>query len=150
MNVGIKHDDGKLPLGLIPPEALLAEAAVLRHGASKYGPHNWRKGIAYSRIIDAALRHITAWIGGEDLDAESGLPHLAHARCCLGFLIAYEVSGPRNDDRYRTMKHSRGAEDPSSVRDALRAEVKSMHTAIKAAAIEAIREATVPKVPGGG
>lgn len=101
MNEGVKHDDGKLPVGLIPPEALLAEAAILRHGAAKYGLHNWRKGIAYSRVIDAALRHITAWVGGEDLDAESGLPHLAHARCCLGFLIAYETSGPRNDDRYK-------------------------------------------------
>lgn len=104
---GIKHDDGKLPLGLIPPEAQLAEAAILRHGAAKYGKHNWRKGLEYSRVIDAALRHIMAWIGGEDLDAESGLSHLAHARCCLGFLIAYEASGPQNDDRHRI-----NAQDP--------------------------------------
>jgi hypothetical protein len=27
MNEGVKHDGGKLPVGLIPPEALLAEAA---------------------------------------------------------------------------------------------------------------------------
>lgn len=79
------------------PRFELNNAGKLCHS----GEHNWRKGIAYSRLIDAAMRHLAAWSGAEDLDPESGLSHLAHARCCIGFLLAYEVNGPKNDDRYR-------------------------------------------------
>jgi hypothetical protein len=96
---GTKYDSGKAPLSLIPPEALVAEAEVLAFGARKYAAHNWRGGFEWSRLIDAALRHITAF--GEDKDPESGLSHLAHARCCLGFLIAHEVNGLGHDNRYK-------------------------------------------------
>jgi hypothetical protein len=56
-------------------------------GATKYSKNNWRNGIAYSRLIDAALRHILAYSSGEDFDLETGLSHAAHARCCLGMLL---------------------------------------------------------------
>lgn len=96
---GIKHDDGKAPMGLIPRAAIIAEAQVLAFGASKYSAWNWAKGMAWSRLIDAALRHIYAYADGETNDPESGLNHLAHARCCLGFLLDYVESHPELDDR---------------------------------------------------
>lgn len=102
MQLAFKLDDNKPPLGLIPRSALTEEAAVMGHGAVKYGAHNWRKGMAWSKYIDAAQRHILAWNEGEDLDAESGLHHLAHARCNLAFLIEYMVSCPELDDRHTT------------------------------------------------
>lgn len=95
---GIKHDDGKLPLDLLPIEALEEVSRVLRHGAAKYGVHNWRKGMAWSRLIAAALRHIFAWVRGERIDKESGESHLAHACCALLFLLSYEQWGIGNDD----------------------------------------------------
>jgi hypothetical protein len=97
---GRKDDTGKLPLGLIPREALLAEAAVLQFGAQKYDAHNWRKGMAWSRLGDAAMRHLLAWLDGEDNDPETGLPHLAHLRCCAGFLLNYAERGIGEDDRH--------------------------------------------------
>jgi hypothetical protein len=97
---GRKDDTGKLPLGLIPREALLAEAAVLAFGAQKYDAHNWRKGMRWSRLGDAAMRHLLAWLDGEDLDPETGLSHLAHLRCCAGFLLNYAEHGVGEDDRH--------------------------------------------------
>lgn len=100
-NTATKHDAGKPPLSLIPRSALLAEAAVLDFGAHKYSKHNWRKGMEWSRLVDACLRHITAWNEGENLDPETLHSHLAHARCCLGFLIEYQENGIGVDDRYK-------------------------------------------------
>lgn len=96
-----KYDDGKPPLGLIPRSAQVAEAQVLAYGARKYDVHNWRKGMAWSRLVDAALRHLTAWNDGEDTDPESGINHLAHARCCLSFLIEYQEKEMGHDDRHK-------------------------------------------------
>ena len=62
-----------------PPEALLELAKVYGYGAEKYDHHNYRKGYAWSLSYNAMLRHILASMGGEDIDPESGLPHMAHA-----------------------------------------------------------------------
>ena len=97
---GLKYDDEKLPLGLLPRSALEQTAAVLAHGALKYGAHNWRKRIGVQRNIDAALRHIVAANEGEDRDAASGLPHFAHAICDLMFVIETLRARPDLDDRY--------------------------------------------------
>jgi hypothetical protein len=97
---GVKHDDGKPRMDLLPPEALREIAGVLTMGAQKYDAHNWRRGFAYSRLIAAALRHLFAWVGGENKDPESGKSHLAHAACCLMFLITFEQTNTGTDDRY--------------------------------------------------
>jgi len=98
--VGVKHDSGKPRMDLLPPEALREVASVLAMGAEKYSAHNWRGGFAYSRLIAAALRHVFSWVGGENTDPESGKSHLAHAACCLLFLITFEVTKTGTDDRY--------------------------------------------------
>ena len=95
-----KLDNEKPQLGLIPYSALMEEAYVLGYGIEKYGTHNWRQGLQWQRLINSALRHIHAFNNGEDLDSESGLHHLAHARCSLGFLIEYSITHPELDDRH--------------------------------------------------
>lgn len=107
---GIKHDTdtGKKPiLSLIPKSLLWEVGRVLSFGASKYAAHNWRKGINQSRLISAALRHITAFNEGEELDPESGLSHLAHAICCLSFALEQQLKPETYkefDDRYHATK----------------------------------------------
>ncbi len=98
----VKHDHGKPQYHLLPNDVLQQVGQVLAFGASgaKYGPHNWRKGMAWSRMFDAAHRHIWAFWEGEDNDPESGLPHLAHAVTCLMFLCSYHLSETGEDDRY--------------------------------------------------
>jgi hypothetical protein len=100
-STGLKHDQGKAPMSLIDRHALEQIASVLGFGAQKYAAHNWRGGIAYSRLLDAAMRHLYAFADGEDLDPESGLPHVAHAGCCIVFLLGMMNARPDMDDRYK-------------------------------------------------
>ena len=57
---GKKFDLGKPPFDLLSRRALEDTALVMAHGAKKYGAHNWRGGLAPSRPLGAALRHIYA------------------------------------------------------------------------------------------
>ena len=101
----MKFDDNKLPVNLLSTEALNQTAAVLKFGADKYHAHNWRDGFAWSRPLAAAMRHIMAFNDGEDRDPESGLSHLAHAACCIMFLLEFEKTHPELDDRYKVDVH---------------------------------------------
>ena len=96
---GIKHDAGKPRLSLVPPEVVFALAEVLTHGAEKYADHNWLLGLDHSRVMDATLRHLMAYQGGQDIDEDSGLPVLWHALTELAFLITYEELEIGEDDR---------------------------------------------------
>jgi hypothetical protein len=89
---GKKYDNGKPAMGLIPPLALEAEALVWSFGQGKYDAFNWTKGIKYTRILGAMLRHTTAIMRGEDVDAESGQLHAAHVRCCAAMLIEFSMT----------------------------------------------------------
>ncbi|VEJ45237.1 dATP/dGTP diphosphohydrolase domain-containing protein [Bartonella vinsonii] len=94
-----KNDAGKSRVELIPPSTLIEIGRVLEFGAKKYGANNWRNGIDWSRLHGAALRHLLAWFDGESKDVESGLSHLAHAACCILFLMESEAKQIGHDDR---------------------------------------------------
>jgi hypothetical protein len=84
--VGRKDDSGKLDYTLLPIKALDEVVKVLEFGEKKYGRDNWRSvPNAEPRYLGAALRHVFAMVKGEVFDTESGLPHAAHAVCCLLF-----------------------------------------------------------------
>jgi hypothetical protein len=102
MPTPIKFDEHKARIDLIPPQAIKDIAAVLTHGAGKYSDHNWRDngGLAYSRVYAAAQRHMLAFWDGESLDEETGMSHLAHAACCIVFLMSFETEDNGKDDRY--------------------------------------------------
>jgi len=98
---GRKDDKGKRRLDLIPPEAIHALGDVLTFGAGKYADRNWEKGFAWGRSIAALQRHLYAWMGGEDVDPETGLSHMAHVLCNAVFLVTFEARGAGTDDRAR-------------------------------------------------
>lgn len=61
----------------------------LEYGLVKYCRNNWKLGMEWSRVLDAALRHLV--FGpclGEQID-ESGNTHYAHALCMLMFAYEY-------------------------------------------------------------
>lgn len=96
---GVKFDEGKPRWDLLPFDALDEVAEVLRYGANKYAPRNWEKGMAWGRLLGAAMRHLAAWARGNYRDSESQLPHLAHAACCVLMLLALTMRGVGTDDR---------------------------------------------------
>lgn len=73
--------------------------AVFEHGAKKYALYNWTKGMAWSIPTACALRHIDAVVNGEELDPESGLPHMGHVWCNLIMLDWFVDHYPEGDDR---------------------------------------------------
>jgi hypothetical protein len=85
---------------LVPSGAIEEIAQVLAFGARKYGEHNWARGAAWHRYFRALCSHVFAWWRGEDRDPETGLSHLAHAGCCLVFLMEYQRNGWGKDDRF--------------------------------------------------
>lgn len=96
---GTKHDAGKVDLSLVSKASYDAEAGALMYGEKKYGRHNYTAGFDASRLVAACLRHVTAWNDGEDLDPESGLSHLAHAKACLGMMLHCMELGTLTDNR---------------------------------------------------
>jgi predicted HD phosphohydrolase len=100
-----KFDSGKPPLDLLDRYALEQIGYALQYGAEKYSRHNWRDGIAQSRLIAAALRHLLAHNDGENTDSESQCLHLAHAACCIMFAINMLKTRPDLDDRHKGKNH---------------------------------------------
>lgn len=96
---GRKDDSEKNRVDLLPFDALEEVAQILTYGARKYADRNWEKGMAWSRPFGALLRHVWAWWRGEKADPETGRSHLAHAACCVLFLLTYELRQVGTDDR---------------------------------------------------
>lgn len=87
-STGKKFDAGKLRYSLMPQGVVEAVLTVLEYGASKYGANNWQGLPEFDdRYYNALMRHLHAYRAGEQCDAESGLPHMAHAACNVLFLL---------------------------------------------------------------
>jgi hypothetical protein len=94
---GRKQDSHKLRYDLLPDWPVQAIVEVLTFGARKYAPNNWKfVSDGQTRYYAALQRHLAAWRMGEKLDPESGLSHLAHAGCCLLFLLAFDGARKEN------------------------------------------------------
>lgn len=90
MNQDVKADQGKPRPTLVPVSLIKAVTEVREYGCRKYhDPDNWRN-VEPQRYRDALYRHWLAYLGGEELDKESGLPHLWHLACNVAFLIETE------------------------------------------------------------
>lgn len=80
-----------------------AFAEVAEHGAKKYDVDNWRKGLPISQLAASAERHLWAFMSGEDVDKDSGLPHVSHFlwNACA---MAYFHRNGLMDDRFENRK----------------------------------------------
>jgi hypothetical protein len=95
-SLGIK----KVPFSTVPSEVTAEVGLAMLEGALKYGRHNYRVvGVRASVYYDAALRHLTSWWEGQDLDPDSGLSHVTKALACLYVLRDSQLIGNWVDDR---------------------------------------------------
>lgn len=101
-NKALTFDQEKPPLAYLPWAGIDEIAHVQAYGAKKYGDwYNYRKGMEVGRNLSCAIRHIRAYMEGENLDIESGQSHLAHACCRLLFTLQNLHDGTAIDDRYK-------------------------------------------------
>lgn len=79
---GVKLDEGKPRLDLVLgdfADALWSVGMVGTYGANKYTDKGWQEVLnGVERYGNAMLRHYLNYRKGIELDAESGLSHLAH------------------------------------------------------------------------
>ena len=77
---------------LIPPKFILGMGDVMLFGSEKYDADNWKlaRPEEISLYKDALMRHILAYLDGEQCDPETGLSHLYHAGCNLSFLDHFD------------------------------------------------------------
>lgn len=83
---------------LISPVGLRAVAAACAEGAEKYGDYNWEKGMPANDLLNHAIRHIYAFLGGDRNE-----DHLGHAAWgCLAAIHSLEVWPDLNEGTLRS------------------------------------------------
>ena len=88
---GDKETEGKLRWDLLYIPAIEEIIRVYEYGLKKYEENNWKKGISYSKLFSACLRHLMDFfIRRKKVDDESGLHPLAHAAWHCITLIGYD------------------------------------------------------------
>jgi hypothetical protein len=95
----MRFNQNKLRFDLLPEFAMTKLAEVMQVGALKYAERNWEKGLPWMSCYASLRRHQSAWLRGEDLDPEDGLPHIAKVATNAIFLLEYFKTQPEWDDR---------------------------------------------------
>lgn len=95
--------DKKVKLQYVPLAANIAIATALTEGIEKYGAYNWRdKPVPVMTYIGATLRHLGAFVEGEDEDPDSNDKlHLDGALASLAIIVDAMSLGAEHwiDDR---------------------------------------------------
>jgi hypothetical protein len=88
----------KIAFSEVPVEEYYQAARVLTYGAQKYDQWNWTKGMAWSIPFNCGLRHLDAFLRGEEYDEESNCTHLGHFICNVMMLDWYVSHYPEGED----------------------------------------------------
>lgn len=90
----------KIPTSTISAPVKAEVGVAMLEGAMKYGRHNYRvSGVRASVYYDAVNRHMDAFWEGEDIDPDSGLPHISKAIAGLVVLRDAQLQDKFVDDR---------------------------------------------------
>lgn len=84
---------------LIPQGPLWTLAELYGKGAEKYAARNWERGYEWSKSFAALNRHLSLFWSGQDLDEETGLPHMASVAWHAFALMQFMEQHPDFDDR---------------------------------------------------
>lgn len=84
---------------LLPWDVIWLDALHYGRGAEKYESRNWEKGYNVSLSLAAAFRHLVLFALGEDVDAETGVPHPVNVRFHMAAVVRFMEKYPELDDR---------------------------------------------------
>lgn len=84
---------------LLPAKPLWELAEHYGRGARKYADRNWERGYKWSLSFAAMMRHSWAFWRGEDIDPETGSPHIVAVAWHALALREFMVTHPELDDR---------------------------------------------------
>lgn len=74
----------KFSMSSLPLQVVGEVSVAMTEGARKHGRHNYRVvRITASDYFDATMRHLMAYMEGEDIDPDSGVSHLSKAIASL-------------------------------------------------------------------
>lgn len=96
---GLRYNEGKNQLDLVPAYAYKQLGRVFTKGAEKYARDNWRKGMSWRTVMGSLERHYMEFKEGKDFDEETGLPHIAQVAWNALVLTEYMKIYPHGDDR---------------------------------------------------
>lgn len=98
-----RHNDGKPKMSLIleAREAMVGASLALQIGVANHGRGNYLAGdgLPQTEVADSLIRHLSAFLSGEDLDPETHLPHVDFILCNAMFLSQLAKTRPASDDR---------------------------------------------------
>lgn len=100
-DTAVKFDQNKPRTDLIPPEAILGLADLYAMGARKYADRNWEKGMSYTRLLGALVRHAMAYLSGENYATDDKQHHMLSVAWCALAIFTFDCRGlaPEWDDR---------------------------------------------------
>jgi hypothetical protein len=85
-----RYNKGKREWSLVSFTALEGLVDVLSFGLTKYSRDNWKKGLKQTETADSLMRHLFAYLRGEDKDPETGLSHISHVQCNAMFMEHFD------------------------------------------------------------
>lgn len=97
----IRHNKNKPRMDLLSPISMFGISEVLTKGLIKYPESQWKLGMEWSEVIASLLRHTFKFMAGEDIDKESGLPHVDHIASNAMFLQEYFRTHKKLDNRWK-------------------------------------------------
>lgn len=100
--LALRFNEDKLKWSLVDFKSFEPMVQVLMMGARKYAPNNWKKGLPVTEICESLMRHLYAFLDGEDNDPESSISHIGHMACNVMFLSYMMRELPEMDDRYKS------------------------------------------------
>lgn len=98
----LRYNQGKTQWSLVDFDSLEGLVQVLEYGAQKYARDNWKKGMPVTQVSESLMRHLFAFLRGEDVDPESGCRHISHVMCNAMFLEYILREKPHYDNRKPT------------------------------------------------
>lgn len=93
------QDDICLMSGITYGEIPACVSLVAKFGADKYGDGNYRKGMLWSRFLNAMKRHFDSIVYCDyHMDDDSGLPHSYHILANIHIIAEYVIDGLGTND----------------------------------------------------